>query len=474
MTRLVILTTLILWLGNANARITDNNNKVFSPKKATNDILTDAKNAQLFVRGGESSERKKKKKKKKRKESSLNQKNKDAVNQALQQDAASALGDAIRDRAEILLQDTLANSIEDSVCSIGWAMGSSDRRDSFSDAGGVEVAPASVVVHYFLKSHGGAHALQTFCSVLAAVVGIAACWISNTSLIDLKITLLRRCMMFAMIKHVAGLLGASLVAAQGIRNAADFAKTRKLLQQLATDPVSQYVFYTACVLLWLPIPTTKTKTMLDTKSFWWQSHRVVPFILTGPVVLREMISSALVVSDVLVLWACSSASDVGSTIKRLLSISQSIIDAFMSLLVSASTWRSSNASQRQAILAKLTSKISLFLELCVGIIFIIDSISGLLGFLFTSSADRPGALEILKRLTCTRLYLQFLYTRRRKIQRLATTIRGGASQVPFYVLSVLMDPRSSIGLPKKKSSAKETDQWTWGDYIRIALGFDEA
>jgi hypothetical protein len=37
-----------------------------------------------------------------------------------------------------------------------------------------------------------------------------------------------------------------------------------------------------------------------------------------------------------------------------------------------------------------------------------------------------------------------------------------------------MDPRSSIGLPKKKSSAKETDQWTWGDYIRIALGFDEA
>jgi hypothetical protein len=281
-------------------------------------------------------------------------------------------------------------------------------------------------------------------------------------------------MIFAMIKHVAGLVGASLVAAQGIRNAADFAKTRKLLHNLATDPVSQYVFYTACVLLWLPTPTvTKTNTLLVTKSIWWQSHSVVPFILAGPVVLRELISSALVVSDVLVLWACSSASDSGNTIKRLLSMTQSIFDAFMSLLVSASIWRSSTASQRQAVLAKLTSKLSLFLELCVGIIFIIDSLSGLLGFLFTSSADRPGVLEMLKRLTCTRLYLRFLYTRRRKIQRLATTIRGGASQVPFYVLSVLMDPRSSMGLPKKKSTTKETNQWTWRDYIRFAFGFDD-
>ena len=35
----------------------------------------------------------------------------------------------------------------------------------------VEAAPASIVVYYFLKSHGGAHVLQCFCSLLATGAG---------------------------------------------------------------------------------------------------------------------------------------------------------------------------------------------------------------------------------------------------------------------------------------------------------------
>jgi len=503
------------------------------------------KKKKTSVDGGEGVQQRQRKKKptagtKKKKDDA------DKVSQILKEkDAAQALGDAIRDRGDQLRREPTQNhpsimsfsyeirksqSIQDSVRSVGWALGASDhaRRTpptntnlveepsggvEEDDAGGVEVAPEAVVVHYFLKSHGGAHALQCLCSLLSSTAGVGALLLPLLNRKGgagggpvLQLTLLKRCLLFAMIKHVAGLVAASFLAAQGIP-VAGFRQAVQWMHELATDPVAQYTFYAAIILLWLPNnshPKVRKGAAAATgvaaeavaaaapvvaTAAWWQAYRVVPLLLVGPVLLRELISTALVVSDVLVLWACSSTSPSTKSIRRLLSASQAVVNAFMSLLVTPDVWRSATAAERQAILAKLTSKLSLAFEVAVGILLSVDSALGLSAFLFTGTTSNNTKVpfwQLVKRLVCTRLYLQFLWTRRRKIHRLATNIRGGASQVPFYVLSVVLDPRASMGLSNRvdgedmmatpassprRGNTKE--EWTWKDYVRIALGLDE-
>ena len=72
-------------------------------------------------------------------------------------------------------------------------------------------------MNYFLKSHGGAHAIQCLCSALASLAGMAALVVKPTS--PMRITLLQRTMLFAMMKHVSGLLASSVVAAKAIPEA---------------------------------------------------------------------------------------------------------------------------------------------------------------------------------------------------------------------------------------------------------------
>lgn len=501
------------------------------------------------------------------------------VNQVLKEkdSAAQALGDAIRDRADQLLQlrprryedhdydddggtpaavrlpfvsdtsrngdletppfsttvhrnrrdGTMTNTMPDSMRSLGWAMGATDYYSSAAaetisrntgspvdlttgmehpvGAGGVEAAPASVLVHYFLKSHGGAHALQCTCSALAAAAGLGAILLwhppisagatSTTTTTALSLTLLKRSLLFAMIKHVSGLVAASYLAATAIPDTG-FRQAVQWMRELVTDPVSQYVFYAATILLWLP-PTGKTAAVA---AGWWQSYRLAPVILVGPVVLREVISTALVLSDVLVLTACSgrsSSSTSSGILKRLLTVSQAVVNAVMSLLVTPTVWRSATAAQRQAILAKLTSKVSLAMEVAVGLLMLVDAIVRVLSLIFTSSSSNGGGggsygtttlLPLVKSLVCTRLYVQFLWTRRRKIRQLAATVRGGAGAVPLYVLGVLLDPSTSMGLvpalpssafsapPLTANGSKESRsdiEWTWKDYASIALGLND-
>ena len=72
--------------------------------------------------------------------------------------------------------------------------------------------------------------------------------------------------------------------------------------------------------------------------------------------------------------------------------------------------------------------------------------------LFGVPANVNGGLaRLLKRLICTNLYLRFLYTRRRKIRKLGTTLRGGAAQLPLYILGVVLNPRASMGLGEEIS-----------------------
>jgi hypothetical protein len=55
-----------------------------------------------------------------------------------------------------------------------------------------------------------------------------------------------------------------------------------------------------------------------------------------------------------------------------------------------------------------------------------------------------------------------------KISRLATNIRG-AVKLPMYVIDVLMDPRSSLGLPEQQQ-ASSTNKLTWKRLHIIGIG----
>jgi hypothetical protein len=396
------------------------------------------------------------------------------------------------------------------------------------ESGGVETATTSVLMHYFLKSHGGAHALQCVCSLLATIAGwmviiiiSSCCWFnsssgggssssssssSSNSLSTLTMTLMRRCMIFAMMKHVSGLFAATFLTARAIPQVG-LSQARVWMQDLVRDPVSQYVFYAACLLLWLP-PNSSSKgaaaatgaaataaaataaataTASTQLLAWWQAYSLVPALLVGPIVLRETISTMLVISDVLVLWTCSSGSprrtrrhshqeddadeeddsltnldgnnsSVLSLVQTFLKMSTSVVNAIMSILVTPTVWRSAtnNVQERQAILAKLTSRASLVLEVLVGLLLVVDVIKSLLAWTFGSGGGGGGGggatkspymtmSSILRRVVCTRLYVHYLWLRRRKIHRLATKIRGGAGQFPFHVLNVLMDPVAAMG-----------------------------
>jgi hypothetical protein len=359
----------------------------------------------------------------------------------------------------LLKDDPLLQSIDSSISSLGHAIGASDHR--MSEGGGVEAATTSLIANYFLKSHGGVHGLQFLCSFLATVSGLGV-FVFKTS--TLGFTLLQRTMIFAMIKHVSGVLAAALIAAKAIPKIG-LSNARQWMEQLVLDPVSQYVFYTALILSWLP-----AKSRLDT--CWWCKKSFLLLLVVGPVLVREVISSIMVVSDILVLFSVGSDA---TTFESILKVSNSIINAIMSLLVSPKTWRSADPSGRQAILAKLVSQASLGMEVGVGALMLVDLIVTFTALAFTSGSNRPPFRELLTKMLCVRLYVHFLWVRRKKITKLAVDVRGGGSKVPFWFLDILEHPGQAMGLVESepKTENKDMSTWSWREYTAAALGFDQ-
>lgn len=411
------------------------------------------------LRGGGGGDSTKKTKKKKRRTPE-----KTAIDNVLKKDAGEVLADAIRSSADELRSSPLTSSIDDAVSSLGWAMGASDRRlemlqKAELDSGGVEISSSSVIVHYFLKSHGGAHALQSLCGILASLAGLAAMLLASS---PLSLVLMKRACLFAMVKHVSGLLAASFLTAKAIPEIG-LSQARRWMQELAADPVSQYVFYAATILVWLP----------GQPNVWWRSYPLATTILMLPIVLREFVSTLLVLSDVLVLAATTGQA---SSAKRLLQGAHNVVSAVMCILTTPKVWKAASAVDRQAILAKLISRFSLAVELAVGVLMTMDALSSVVAFLLTGTGNqRPSFYATAKQLVCVRWYWQFLWTRRRRIRRLATRVRGGAAQLPFYVLNVLLDPRASMGLEASVDDDErdDSDRWRWKDYVRVALEMDD-
>ncbi|KAI2513264.1 hypothetical protein MHU86_1035 [Fragilaria crotonensis] len=408
---------------------------------------------------------KKRKKKKKPKTPADLMKEKEAIKDALKEkDSAKALGDAIRDRTDDWLEtDPLFNRLDASVTSVGWAMGTSD------DGGSVEAAPSSVVAHYLLKSHGGAHALQSICSLFAVLLSVGACLAPSTNT-KWQIIFLKRAMLCAMTKHLAGLLAATGMTATAIPKVG-LGQARRWMEQLARDPVSQYVFYAALMLVWLSsTPVTATR--------WFSNVPVVgkyiPLVLVGPILLREAISVTFVVSDILLLLHQTASTSDYHPAAALWKTGHALANAVLSLLVTPTLWRTSTAAQRQAILARLTAKASLLMELLTGLLIVADALYGIWEFTMTPHAPKPRLVTVAQRILCARLYVNFLWVRRTKIRQLGQQVRGGAAQVPVRILDALYDPCGAMGIEKpSRAPQRRMEEWNWKDYVVIGLGLDE-
>lgn len=449
---------------------------------------------------------------------------KDAIDDILRdKDAASALGNAIRNRADELLCDFDGRSYSErafntAIGSVGLALGTAGTdvnivdggyRDDDTDRGnkgqeeeeeGLDQRPASVLIaEYFLKTHGGTHIVQSWLSLLASVLGVICLFLPSFPssgvvvgtmtvvsmdatalarhilLSTTKCQLLQQTLLLAMAKYASGIFGAVYLSAYqipqvGVRD------VRQRLERVASDPVGQYLFYCSLLAVWMgwfgggggggrmgeyiarmrvtvssimnaaaaasastattANDSTPTAKLLDALSqqpppwFLCQSPygvgNVIPLLLLGPILLREVISVVWVCSDVLTLLSTSLSGMAGMVLSRVLSISRATIDVVMCVLISRVRWRDANSFQRQLILSSLVSRISLWMELAVGGILMVDAALSIWTYAFigytTVSSDVMGGGRVpfrsmLGKTVCTHLYFNFLLSRRKKVGR---------------------------------------------------------
>ena len=133
----------------------------------------------------------------------------------------------------------------------------------------------------------------------AVLLSVGACLAPSTNT-KWQMIFLKRAMLCAMTKHLAGLLAATGMTATAIPKVG-LGQARRWMEQLARDPVSQYVFYAALMLVWLSsTPSHRNDDGFRTYPWWASTFRLV---LVGPIFLREAISVTFVVSDILLLAA---------------------------------------------------------------------------------------------------------------------------------------------------------------------------
>ncbi|KAL3915429.1 MAG: hypothetical protein SGILL_005659 [Bacillariaceae sp.] len=263
-----------------------------------------------------------------------------------------------------------------------------------------------------------------------------------------------------MIKHMSGLLASASIAAKAVPRIG-LSQARKWIEQVVQEPVAQYVFYSALLLLWSPKELSAV--------WWWPQHGWIVPLLVGPILLREMVSILLVFSDVIVLCSVGDA-DMAGMLRRIVDVARSVVDGVMSLLVGATKWKAADSTQRQAILASLVSKISLAFEAGVGAFLLLDS---LLGILPGVGSQRPSWKELGTKLAVVRLYMYFLLSTRKKgLSEIGTQVRGGAAKLPFWILDALHDPTKALGVEKSNSDLEGngTRGMGLGEALQVGMG----
>ncbi len=351
------------------------------------------------------------------------------------------------------------------------------------EGGGVEPPANAVIANYFLKSHGGAHGVQSIASLSAVLFGLAT-YLTPKSNINLKVILVQRLLICALVKHLSGFLAVAQMSADSIPEIG-WNRTRRRIEALALDPVAQYLFYCALLIVWMSgavftaganisasanaakggaaasaAATAKvvadkiaTATNIIKPFPWWlREDRWRPLCLTCitvPILVREVVSTAWVISDVLVLYYLSKSAESNPN-PAILKAGKGAVDAAMSLLLTPKTWRSADAVQRQKLLAKLVGKVSLGFEVGTCLILILDGVRAFIEFSIEPVASRPGILSVAKRVMCARLMINFMLVRRKKVIDLVTDIRGGAIHVPGRVLDCLLEPAKALGLEEEE------------------------
>ena len=437
--------------------------------------------------------------------------------------------------ADVLRSDEVPplHGVDASIASLGLALGTSDpaaRRARLlgaaaaaaagggeesdesdeNDGGGVQASPSAVLAKYFLHSHGGSHGLQSLLSLLSVLAGAGAVAVAPPGGERgggwAKLVLLRRCLLCAAARHGAGLAAAASLGARRIP-AIGWLETRGRMRALALDPVAQYWFYCALLLFWAPVvrvaapaaaakggkegaaaaaaaaatatATTPAAAVAMAVPWWLEGRRTSTrslLCLLGPILLREVVSTAWVVSDCFVMLTLASS---GGDEPTLLRLARGITDAGLSLIFTPSKWRGSDSAARQKMLARLVAKASLALEVLTGAILLYDAIRAFSDYSLSPVGARPSLPSVGKRILCARLYLHFLLVRRKKIRNLVGDIRGGAAQVPGKVLDALLEPKKAMGIkcdgddagPVPHGGAGANSSRTLWDYAKMALDF---
>jgi hypothetical protein len=344
--------------------------------------------------------------------------------------------------------------------------------------------------------------------------------------------------MAALTKHVTGLLAAALLSAKRIP-LVGLAQTRQSLEALVWDPVAQYIFYCALLLVWLPSSSSSPSSppwwlglgSSSKNKAWWYAGRkhgafLAKLVLLGPVLLREIVSTAWVVSDVWVLWVTSLATSTqqqqqqqqqrtsrGSSSTLVWKGLEQGWTNVMSLIVTPERWKGTSPLERQRMLAKGVSRASLACEVAVGLLLCVDAMRVGTSFAFLTPSQtngRPPFTQVVRRATCARLYVYFLWSIRRNrlqtawnhhiIQRgggggstttpatttataaMTTVLLVFGHDIPNRVLDILLDPRASMGLVTEHDTIQENDDddndtqprnENWWTTLAIATGFKE-
>ena len=330
---------------------------------------------------------------------------KDVWEESLKKDGSS-LGDAIRQRADILQKDTFSSQqssgggvVDASLYSLRWGLGCSSP-SLLHPSGGVEVSFSAVVAQYFLSSHGGTHGIQCLLSFLAVLFSLASTTTWN-------VVLLKRTFMCGMMKHASSLVASAMLSAQRIPTFG-FRNTRTLLHH---HPISQYLFYNSLWILYLTTTTTTKKL-----------PKYIHIAIVGPVLIRELISTLLVLSDIWILYQGSQKTSTSTTSFTLLS-----------------------SMKYQTKLAKLVNQISTIFEYITAIYMSMQTMTSLQHLLLaTSNQKQPSNIkDVFLQLICTKLYLAYIYTKQKH------------NQQPQPSLSSNVIPTNNMQKKKKNQSTKK-------------------
>lgn len=272
----------------------------------------------------------------------------------------------------------------------------------------------------------------------------------------------------------------------------------KKIESLALDPVAQYLFYCALLLLWvggvtgsqnnnsavtIPVgtkPNGLREGIIVSLAPWFLRQNkgfLSTACILGPILLREAVSTLWVLSDVLVLIQSTKSP---TRPYHTLTVGRSVVDAIMSILLTPSTWRNADAATRQKLLATLVGRTSLALEVGTGFILVYDACCAFLAFSISSVEERPPCLNLVRRIVCARLYINFMWVRKKKIRTLLNQIRGGAMHVPGRVFDTLLEPGKAMGMEREEDDSHGSIRCktpggkhnnSWVDWSQLLLGF---